>query len=436
MSYEFFIARRYLRSKRRTRFVSIITYISVGGVLVGVAALVIVLSLFNGFESEVRERIIGERAHIHIFSIHNRPIAHSDALIARITQLDHVVAATPFILYKAMLSSVPEGNADGVVVIGIDPAREQRVTEIGKNILFPTGGQLDLETRSRPGDPEGEAYPGLLIGRGLADGLGVVLGQKVALANLQGVAIGTSLVPSVKVFRITGIFETGLYEYDSSFTYISLPEAQRLFKLGSGVTGIAVRVDNRNRARVVADQIESALQHVQENASAAGVDAASEDTYYTTDWMQQHKTLFRWMTIEKWLSFAVLNLIILVAAFNIVSTLIMVVLEKTKDIGILKSMGATSRSVMKIFICQGSVVGVVGTLLGCLVGFAACWAQATFQFIALPPDIYFINALPIRMELVDFVSVALGSIAICTLATVYPAWKAAQLTPVEAIRYE
>lgn len=433
MSYEWFIAQRYLRSKRRTRFVSVITYISVGGVLVGVAALVIVLSLFNGFESEVRERIIGERAHIHVLSIHNKPILHHDALIARILQADHVLAATPFILYKAMFSTLPDGNSDGVVVIGIDPVREQRVTQIGKHVVF---GTLDLETRSRQGDQPGEAYPGLLIGRGLADGLGVVLGQKIALANLQGVEIASTLVPTVKVFRVTGIFETGLYEYDASFTYISLPEAQRLFKLGGGVTGVAVRVDDRNRARRIADEIESALQQAQERANETGTDAASENTYYTTDWMQQHKTLFRWMTIEKWLSFAVLNLIILVAAFNIVSTLIMVVLEKTKEVGILKSMGATSASVMKIFICQGSVVGVVGTVLGCLVGFAACWAQATFQFIALPPDIYFINALPIRMEVVDFVSVAVGSIAICTLATVYPAWKAAQLTPVEAIRYE
>ncbi|MBI4550915.1 MAG: ABC transporter permease [Candidatus Latescibacteria bacterium] len=433
MSYELFIAQRYLRSKRRTRFVSIITYISVGGVLVGVAALVIVLSLFNGFESEVRERIIGERAHVHVLSIHNKPITHYNALIARLAQVDHVVAATPFVLSKAMLSVLPDGSSDGVVVIGIDPVRERRVTEITKHVVF---GSFDLDVRPRPGDQPGETSPGLLIGRGLADGLGVVLGQKVALANLQGMSIGTSLVPTVKVFRVTGIFETGLYEYDSSFTYISLPDAQRLFKLEDGVTGIAVRVDDRNRARLIADEIETALQHAQENANAAGVDPAFEDTYYTVDWMQQHKTLFRWMTIEKWLSFAVLNLIILVAAFNIVSTLIMVVLEKTKDIGILKSMGATSKSVMKIFICQGSVVGVVGTVLGCLVGFAACWAQETFQFIALPPDIYFINALPIRMEVVDFVSVAVGSMAICTLATIYPAWKAAQLAPVEAIRYE
>ena len=429
MSYEFFIAYRYLRSKHRTRFVSIITYISVGGVLVGVAALVIVLSLFNGFESEVRSRIIGERAHINVFPLYSNPIVDYRELIDKIQHLDHVVAASPFVLDKAAFKPLPAtGGTDGVVVIGIDPEQERKVTRIHQNIIY---GELDFSTASTPGDEDSSAYPGLVIGRALADEMGVMIGQKAALMNIQGLSL-TSFTPYVKKYRVTGISETGFYEYDRSFVYMSLEEAQKLFKLGNGVRGIAVRVDDRDRARAIAEEIETVLHRPEPSEDAPIISQA----YFTVDWMQQNRGLFRWMKLEKWGSFAILNLIILVAAFNIVSTLIMVVLEKTKDIGILKSLGATSKSMMKIFITQGSVVGISGTILGCLVGLVICWAQATFKFIALPPDIYLIDALPVRMEVLDFVSVALGSMAICILATLYPAWKAAQLVPVEAIRYE
>lgn len=435
MSYEFFIALRYLRSKRRTRFVSIITYISVGGVLVGVAALVVVLSLFNGFESEVRDRIIGERAHINVFSlVPSRPVTRYDNLMRQIKTVNHVVGTAPFVFAKAMFSPLSStSSVDGVVVIGIDPEQERRVSRLHENILF---GELDLSRAPLPEEENGRDYPGIVIGRGLADRMGIIIGQKVALANLQGVSLGVSFTPRVNAFRVTGIFETGLYEYDASFTYIALAEAQRLFRLEEGVTGIAVRVDDRDRSRLVAAHIEAVIEQAQERAEETGVAPKHKEMYFTVDWRQQNQSLFRWMTLEKWAAFIVLNLIILVAAFNIVSTLIMVVLEKTKEIGILKSMGATASSMMKIFIFQGSVVGVFGTVLGCIAGFALCWAQATFEFISLPADIYLIHAVPIRMQAMDFISVALGSMAICVLATVYPAWKAARLIPVEAIRYE
>lgn len=433
MSYELFIALRYLRSKRRTRFVSIITYISVGGVLVGVAALVIVLSLFNGFESEVRDRIIGERAHINVFSLYNKPIVDYQTLVDKIQRIDHVVAAAPFVIDKAAFKPLQgSGGTDGVVVFGINPVQERRVTRIHENVVF---GELDFSVAATSDDDDPGPYPGLVIGRALADEMGVILGQKVALMNLQGISL-TSFTPYVKKYRIAGITETGFYEYDRSFVYMDLQEAQKLFKLGEGVKGIAVRVDDRDRAREVADKIEAVLHGPQAQTEHSDVASISAPAYFTIDWMQQNRGLFRWMALEKWGSFAILNLIILVAAFNIVSTLIMVVLEKTKEIGVLKSMGATSKSLMNIFIIQGSVVGIAGTLLGCLVGFAICWVQETFEFIALPPDIYLIDALPIRMQASDFVSVALGSLVICILATIYPAWKAAQLVPVEAIRYE
>lgn len=434
-SYELFIALRYLRSKRRNRFVSIITYISVSGVLVGVAALVIVLSLFNGFESEVRERIIGQRAHINVYSIFSRPIIGYDTLVDRIMALDHVVSAAPYVLEKAICAPIPSTrNATaGVVVLGVDPDQERQVTNLHENIVF---GAFNFDPIPDIENPDAKPLPGIVIGRSLADVLGVIVGQKVVLGNIQGISLTSAPIPYLRSYRVAGISETGFYEYDASFVYIALPEAQRLFKLGDGVNGISVKVDDRDLARDIGEVIEMDLNQYAKKTSETSVASSRPSAYFTVDWMQQHKGLFRWMTLEKWGSFAVLNLIILVAAFNIVSTLIMVVLEKTKDIGILKSMGATARSLMKIFIIQGSVVGILGTLLGCLIGFGICWIQATFKLIALPADIYLIDALPIRIEMLDFISVAIGSMVICILAAFYPAWKAAQLVPVEAIRYE
>lgn len=435
-SYEWFIALRYLRSKRQTRFVSIITYISVGGVLVGVAALVIVLSLFNGFEREVRERIIGERAHINVYSLlGDGAISGYDGLIDIILSVDDVVAAAPYVLEKAVCTPVPatRNTAAGVIVHGLDIESGRLATNLEENIAF---GSMDLTAAPDPDDPAGRPLPGIVLGRGLADQLGVIVGEKVALGNIQSFSLTSALTPYIRPYRVTGISETGFYEYDASSVYVSLEETQKLFRLGNDVNGIAVRVTDRDEARRIADAIEVALNRRAEETHESPVASTPSVAYFTVDWMQRHRGLFRWMTLEKWGSFAILNLIILVAAFNIASTLIMVVLEKTRDIGILKSMGATAAGITRVFIIQGSLVGVVGTLLGCAIGYVLCWTQSTFEFIALPPDIYLIDALPVRVDALDFVRVAAGSMLICVLAAVYPARKAAGLVPVEAIRHE
>ncbi len=437
--YEWFIAFRYLRSKRQTRFVSLITYISVSGVLVGVAALVIVLSLFNGFESEVRERIIGERAHINVYSLlGDGAITGHDALIDVILSVDEVVSAAPYVLEKAVCAPVPttRNAAAGVIVHGLDITSGRLATNLEENIAFGTMDLTAAPSPPGPDGPEGSPLPGIVLGRGLADQLGIVVGEKVALGNIQGFSLTSALTPYIRPYRVTGISETGFYEYDASSAYVSLAEARKLFKLGDDVNGIAVRVADRNEAGRISEEIEAALNRHVEESIESSVASSPSVAYFTVDWMQRHKGLFRWMTLEKWGSFAILNLIILVAAFNIASTLIMVVLEKTRDIGILKSMGATAASITRVFIIQGSVVGVIGTLLGCAIGFVLCWTQRTFEFIALPPDIYLIDALPVRVDPLDFVSVALGSMLICVLAAVYPARKAAGLVPVEAIRHE
>jgi len=413
MSYELFIARRYLRSKRKVKFISVITLFSVGGVFVGVAALIIVLAVMSGFESEVRTRIVGTTAHVNVLAFHDEGMKDYQDIFPVIEEVDHVVAAAPFIYYKAAIRS--PYRSDGILVRGIDPVLELRVTDLENNIVH---GTLDLEPAAGQGP---SSLPGIILGASLAEALGATLDQRITLLSLRDTQeMGTWMVPRAAQFRVTGIFETGMYEYDSALAYISISAAQKLFEMGDRVTGIQVKTDDLYRAGAVAKAIGERLGY----------------PYYTIDWMHMNKNLFSWMTLEKWGMFVVLSLIVIVATFNIVSTLIMVVMEKTKDIGILKSMGAASGSIMRIFMFEGLLVGLVGTLLGCLGGFLICWAQETFHFFSLPAEIYFINTLPVEMKVLDFVKVATAAMTLCFLATVYPARKAAKLVPVDAIRYE
>ena len=409
MSYEFFIAKRYLRSKRKTKFVSVITLISIGGVLIGVTALDFILSMMNGFEKEVRSRIIGTSAHVSVFSTYEEGMDNYHELIPGIKEVKHVVEVAPYIYYKAAIAS--KTGSDGIVVRGIDPERERLVTDLQRNLSL---GSLDLE-------PEEDGLPGILLGATLADRLGVELGDNVVLFSLKEGSLTTGWSqPKASKLKLRGIFETGMYEYDASLAYISLSTAQKLFNLGNKVTGLQVKLDNLYQAGKVAKAVEEKLGY----------------HYYALDWMHMHKNLFSWMALEKYAMFIVLSLIVAVAAFNIISTLIMVVIEKRKDIGILKSMGSTNFSIMKIFMFEGLVVGVVGIVLGTAFGYLLCWIQKSFNIISLPPEIYFISSLPVDMRPLDFIVVALAAMLLTFLATVYPARRASQLPPVEAIRYE
>jgi lipoprotein-releasing system permease protein len=409
MSYEFFIAKRYLKSKRKTKFVSVITIISVVGVLIGVAALDFVLSMMNGFEKEVRSRIVGTTAHVSIFAAYADGIEDYQKLLPQIKQTKHVLEVAPFIYYKAAIAS-KEGS-DGIVVRGIDPEKERLVTDIERNLKL---GSLDLEEKD-------DEPPGIILGATLADRLDVELGDKVVLFSLKEGSLTTGWsTPKASKLKVVGIFETGMYEYDASLAYISLSTAQKLFNMGDKVTGLQVKLDDLYRAEKVAKELETKLGY----------------HFYATDWMHMHKNLFSWMALEKYAMFIVLSLIVAVAAFNIVSTLIMVVIEKRKEIGILKSMGATNTSIMKIFMFEGLVVGVIGTILGTALGYLLCWIQNTFNLISLPAEIYFISSLPVDVRALDFTIVAFAAIALTFLATIYPAKRASQLTPVEAIRYE
>ncbi|MDM7926280.1 MAG: ABC transporter permease [bacterium] len=409
--YEWFVARRYLSARRRTGFITLIAWISILGVTIGVAALIIVLSVMNGFESEVRSRIIGFDTHIRVRSYHDDGISNPAAVMEQIRGIPHVIGLSPYILEKGMIQAGDRN--DGCLIRGADPETLDQVSDLSRNMAY---GRLDLGPVSR-GD--GRTLPGIVLGRYLADRLLAEPGDVVTVFSPSGIRSMLQM-PPVKQFIVTGYFETGMYEYDNTYVYISNAAAQELFRMGGRVSGIEVRLDDLYKADAVVDTIEKRLGF----------------PYYPMTWFEMRKNLFSWMQLEKIAMFIILSLIIMVAAFNIISTIIMVVMEKTKEIGILKSIGATSGGVMRLFLCLGVGVGIVGTALGLAVGYGLCWAQQTYKFISLPGDVYFISVMPVRMQATDFLYIGLASVLICLVASIYPAKKAADLVPVEAIRYE
>jgi len=410
MAYEFFIARRYLASKKKSGSVSIFTFISIAGITIGVAALIFTLSMMNGFEKEVRGRIIGTMAHINVLPWNEAGMINYQELIPQIETVSEVVAAAPFVYAKVAIAS--KSQSDGIVLRGIIPEQEEKVTKLREYLL---NSQMNLE-RITP-----DSLPGIFLGSILADNLSLATGDSAILFSLDQKSLsGISATPRATKFKVTGLFETGMYEYDASLAYISIKEAQRLLNLGESVTGLEVKVKDFYHADKIAAKIEEKL----------GSD------YVASDWMHMHKSLFSWISLEKYAMFLALSLIVAVAAFNIVSTLVMIVLEKRKEIGILKSMGSTNASISKIFMLEGLIIGVIGAVLGAGLGYLLCWIQKTFKVVSLPPDIYFINSLPIDMRPFDFVLVCLAALVIAFAATLYPARKAVNLSPVEAIRYE
>lgn len=412
MNYESFIALRYFRAKRRTGFISIITYVSVIGVLIGVAALDIVLSAFNGFESEVRSRLISADAHIHVRKYYTQSIENYDSLITEIRKIPHVVGASPMITRESVLHSKDTNNP--VVIRALDPTTAADVSIVPSSIV---SGKFDLAEQNY----EGRKLPGIVLGRYLAESLYIY--EEGEIVTLFSVPDQLSLMPRLRAqqFVVTGISELGFYEYDKVLAYISLQEGQKLFKLPGAATLIEVKLDDYNLADQVAPEIERILGGY---------------PYLARTWFEQNKSLYSWMAYEKWLFTIVLSLIITVAAFNIVSSLIMIVMEKTREIGILKSMGAASRGIMKIFLFEGVIIGVLGTITGSFLAYAICLAQQKFGLISLPPEVYIIDKLPVEMHLFDFMVVAAIGLTLCLLAAVYPAFKASRLQPVESIRYE
>jgi len=409
MNIESFIAARYLVSKRKVDFISIITFMSAAGVTVGVAVMIIVLSVMNGFEKEVVDRIVGTNAHVVIHRYDDGGIENYDELARQIEGMPKVLGATPFVFTKAMVSA--EGNTDGIALKGVDLEGERRVTTIAERINPPL----------RSIDHEADDLPGIVLGQYLAARLRVHVGEVVSLTSPTSVTRSPlGMIPRIKKFRMAGVFESGMYDYDSSLGFVSVEGAQDFLQMEDVATGIQIRVDDKEDAPEIAKAIVAEL---------GGFPFTSEN------WIDLNGNLVAWMQNEKIVMWLLLLLIILVAAFNIITSLIMAVMEKTRDIGVLKSMGVSSRSVMRIFMIQGLIVAAIGTGIGSLLGLGGSLALNKYK-LTLPSDVYFVDTLPVKVELPDVLGVVAAAIFICFVATVYPSWRAASLTPVEAIRYE
>ncbi len=407
MGYESFIARRYLRSGQF--FTSVSTWITVLGVALGVAVVCFVMSMHNGFESEIRSRLLGTTSHISIFPLNGSFIENYSELTEKLEAIEGVVAASPFIYYKAAVSSASAG--DGIIVRGISLESEKNTSNIARDLKV---GDYSFE----PIVIDDDTIPGMLMVSDLAERLGVFLGQSVVLYSLRGEDLHKRSRPRVAKFYISGIFETGMYEFDAQLAYISLTSAQKLFKTGDAVTTVHLKLDDVYEAADIAPLIDSILGY----------------RYDVVPWNVLHQNLFTWISIEKKILFLGFILIVIVAAFSIISTLVMLTMEKRSEIGILKTIGSTPASIRKIFIYKGLTIAVLGGLLGWAVALAFAYLQNRYQLISLPSDIYFISYLPIEIHILDFLVAGVVTFVVCFLAALYPAHQAARMSVIDVLR--
>lgn len=408
------IAWRYLGAQRKSLFVSLISLFSMLGVFIGSFALVVALSAINGFEKAVTKQMIGKDSHFEIMAYHSTPVLSWDSLAQVVRDNDpDIVAEAPFILYKMGISS--RRVNDGIVVYGIDTEKSRNVVNLHEKIKW---GEYSLDSTV---DSTGRKFPSMILGSVLASRLKLLLGDRVILQTFQSPEAGMGgFAPRMMQFRVVGIFETGMFEYDANLSYIGIPEAQVLLDMPNAVTGVQFKVRDPWKSDIHAEKAQQLLGY----------------PYYALDWKAKNITLLKWMNYEKVIVATILCLIILVAAFNIISSLIMVVLEKTREIGILRGMGISKGSIMRIFIWMGSFIGLAGTTLGVTTGLGLCFAQYYFEFITLPPDVYMISVFPVEVQWPDVIAVYIVANLLCVLATIFPAWKASRLDPVGAIRHD
>ena len=388
----------------------------------GVMALIVVIAVMSGFSKDLRDKILGTNSHVVVTNITRTGMEDYEAIIEKVIKAEGVNAAAPFILNQVMLTY--GGNAAGVVVRGVDPVREAGVSDLEKNLV-----QGSLEMLGRPEKSSGKSRrDGIILGKELARRLGVQHDDTVSMVAPASRVTPMGLIPKIKLFKVVGFFESGMFEYDSNLAFISIYSAQKFFSMKGKVSGIEIRVEDIEQADQVAAEIQQSLGF----------------PYYARDWMQMNKNLFSALRLEKIVMFIILILIILVAAFNIVSTLFMVVMEKNKEIAILKSMGASRSSIMKIFSYQGLIIGIVGTAVGCVGGFTVVpnlneivgFIEDLFGITAFPSDVYYLDKIPSDIQYFDSFLIVVFSIVICFLASLYPAWRASRLDPVEGLRYE
>lgn len=406
--FEWFVGLRYLRAKHKHGFISLISLISVAGITVGVIALIVVLSVYSGFTEGLRDQILGVNSHIIVQQL-SGTISNHQLAREQILTVKDVTGATPYLYAQTLLSG--SGGGSGVVLRGLDSATAENVVGLSKQMIAGSIEELNQDQAVR--------VPNIILGKHLAKELRVGVDDRVRLISPSGPLTPMGIIPKVKTCRVSGVFETGMFEYDSTLAYMSLSNVQDFLGIGDLAHGIEVAVVRKELGR--ADQI------------AKKITEKLGPGFIAKDWMAMNSNLFAAFKLEKIGMFIAMTLIILVAALNIISALVMVVMEKSKDIAILKSMGATSRSIMKIFFLQGLVIAIAGTTIGVLGGLGLCELLSRYKFIELPSNVYPMTTLPIKVLPLDVTIIAVSSIIITLLATLYPSWKASTVHPAEVL---
>src|SRR5271156_4071881 len=451
MRFELFIATRYLRAKRRQAFIGVITGISIRGVAAGGASLIVALAINNGFRQDLQARLLGSTAHISLLRVESDGIRDWRPLLDKLSKQPHVVAAAPAIYEQVLISRGP--RARGAVLKGMLPQYERKVSDLLNSVTLGSASALDeaptaktsessaqasskanataadKSVRSTPSESPDDlagvqqrvaAMPPIILGKDMADEIGATVGSVVLVTSPQGELTPFGMVPKYIRFRVAGIFNSGFFDYDSSWAFIRLADAQQLFGLGDVISVIQFKLDDIYLAGEVARALEQ----------AAG------KGFMATSWMEQNKPLFRALRLERVVTFITIGLIVFVAALNILISLIMMVMEKTKDIAVLMSLGTKKKQIRRVFIAQGVLIGVIGTAIGLVLGYAISWTGGHYPPISLSAEVYSIDYVPFAPRLIDGVIVALVSIGISFVATIYPSWSAARILPAEALRYE
>jgi len=440
MKFELFVASRYLRAKRRQAVIGVITGISILGVAAGVASLIVALAINNGFRQDLQDRLLSSTAHVSLMRIQNDGIKDWGPLLDRLSKEPHVVAASPAIYEEVLVSRGP--RAKGAVLKGLIPAYQQKVSDLLGSIKLGSVDQLAPDSQvpspsTQPNSPNPAAggplpdslstvqqrvaeMPPIILGKDMADDLGATIGSVVLVTSPQGELTPFGMVPKYIRFRVGGVFSSGFYDRDTSWAFIKLADSQRLFGLGDVISVIEFKIDDIYKAHEIGDEI----------SQRAG------KGFMAANWMDQNKALFRALRLEKLVTFITIGLIVFVAALNILISLTMMVMEKTKDIAVLMSMGTRTSQVRKVFMTQGVLIGIIGTVIGLCLGYGISWVGGHYHFISLSPEVYSIDYVPFAPRIIDGTIVALVAVGIAFVATLYPSWSAARILPAEALRYE
>jgi lipoprotein-releasing system permease protein len=433
MRFEFFIASRYLRAKRRQAFIGVITGISILGVAAGVASLIVALAINNGFRQDLQDSLLRSTSHVNLLRVQDDGIKDWRPLMDRLSKQAHVIAAAPDIYEQVLISRGP--RARGAVLKGVIPAYERKVSDLLNSVKTGSADALKENRTPATGSPTSEiqspsslegakdrvaAMPPIILGKDMAAELGADVGAVVLVVSPQGELTPFGMVPKYNRFRVAGIFDSGFYDYDSAWAFTRLSDSQQLFGLGDLVSVLEFKVDDIYQAEKIGYDLEQ----------AAG------KGFMSTNWIEQNKPLFRALRLERLVTFITIGLIVFVAALNILISLTMMVMEKTRDIAVLMSMGTRKSQIRRVFIAQGVLIGVIGTAIGLVVGYALSWTGGHYHLLALAPEVYSIDYVPFAPRVMDGVLVAGIAIGVSLIATIYPSWSAAKILPAEALRYE